>query len=168
MFWAIATFFLVGERIPSPLHRASCAREMVVPVLAAADLSHSIQDDKPLACDPLRPPGWYLLFCTAKLGWWGWQSLRLLSPLAKVCTGHAAFGLRWSSLDSVERIYGFTPGAASLIESQRPLAYRPSSAANTSLVMVEDLNLKYAPDLPSVLQVVSFELKAGERVRLVG
>jgi ABC-type multidrug transport system fused ATPase/permease subunit len=34
--------------------------------------------------------------------------------------------------------------------------------------MVEALTVKYAPDLPSVLQDVSFELKAGERVGLVG
>jgi hypothetical protein len=40
-----------------------------------------------------------VLFCTATLRWRGWQS-QLPSPLAKVRTGHAAFGLRWSSLSS--------------------------------------------------------------------
>jgi ABC-type multidrug transport system fused ATPase/permease subunit len=55
-----------------------------------------------------------------------------------------------------------------IIESRRPPAYWPSSAENSSLVVVEDLHLKYAPDLPAVLQNVSFELKAGERVGLVG
>ncbi|KAJ7303772.1 hypothetical protein DFH08DRAFT_793782 [Mycena albidolilacea] len=74
-------------------------------------------------------------------------------------------------LNSVERIIEYTDlpqEPPAIIESQRPPAYWPSSAANTSLVVVEDLNLKYAPDLPSVLQGVSFELKAGERVGLVG
>jgi ABC-type multidrug transport system fused ATPase/permease subunit len=71
----------------------------------------------------------------------------------------------------VERIIEYTDlpqEPPAIIESQRPPAYWPSSAANTSLVVVEDLTVKYAPDLPSVLQDVSFELKAGERVGLVG
>jgi ABC-type multidrug transport system fused ATPase/permease subunit len=55
-----------------------------------------------------------------------------------------------------------------IIESHRPPAYWPSSAKNSSLVVVEDLNIKYAPELPSVLQNISFELKAGERIGLVG
>ncbi|KAJ7843057.1 hypothetical protein B0H14DRAFT_2359165 [Mycena olivaceomarginata] len=74
-------------------------------------------------------------------------------------------------LNSVERIIEYTDlpqEPPAIIESQRPPAYWPSSAANTSLVVVEDLTVKYAPDLPSVLQDVSFELKAGERVGLVG
>lgn len=55
-----------------------------------------------------------------------------------------------------------------IIESHRPPAYWPSGSENSSLVVVEDLAVKYAPDLPLVLQNVSFELKAGERVGLVG
>ena len=34
--------------------------------------------------------------------------------------------------------------------------------------MVEDLVIKYAPELPAVLKNVSFSLKAGERVGLLG
>ncbi|KAJ7717556.1 P-loop containing nucleoside triphosphate hydrolase protein [Mycena metata] len=45
---------------------------------------------------------------------------------------------------------------------------RIADAENSSLVVVEDLVIKYAPDLPAVLHDVSFELKAGERVGLVG
>ncbi|KAJ7145739.1 multidrug resistance-associated ABC transporter [Mycena epipterygia] len=74
-------------------------------------------------------------------------------------------------LNSVERIVEYLDlpqEPPAIIESQRPPAYWPSSARNSSLVVVEDLNIKYAPDLPSVLQNVSFELKAGERVGLVG
>ncbi|KAJ7751710.1 hypothetical protein B0H16DRAFT_824510 [Mycena metata] len=74
-------------------------------------------------------------------------------------------------LNSVERIVEYTelpqepPG---IIESHRPPAYWPSSAENSSLVVVQDLHLRYAPELPAVLHGVSFELKAGERVGLVG
>ncbi|KAJ7045901.1 hypothetical protein C8F04DRAFT_452844 [Mycena alexandri] len=75
-------------------------------------------------------------------------------------------------LNSVERVVEFTDQPPqeppAIIESQRPPAYWPSSTENSSLVVVEDLHLKYAPDLPAVLQNVSFELKAAERIGLVG
>ncbi|KAG6882418.1 hypothetical protein C0995_014752, partial [Termitomyces sp. Mi166 len=48
-----------------------------------------------------------------------------------------------------------------IIESNRSPAYWPSSSNNDSLV-VEDLEIKYAPDLPAVLPNVSSTLKAGE------
>ncbi|KAJ7662919.1 multidrug resistance-associated ABC transporter [Mycena rosella] len=74
-------------------------------------------------------------------------------------------------LNAVERITEYMDlpqEPPAIIESQRPPAYWPSSAKNNSLVVVEDLSIKYAPDLPSVLQNVSLELKSGERVGLVG
>ncbi len=36
------------------------------------------------------------------------------------------------------------------------------------MLVVEDLTVKYAPDLPAVLNKVSFSLKANERVGLLG
>lgn len=36
------------------------------------------------------------------------------------------------------------------------------------MISVENLVIKYAPDLPAVLDDVSFTLKAGERVGLLG
>jgi ABC-type multidrug transport system fused ATPase/permease subunit len=55
-----------------------------------------------------------------------------------------------------------------IIESNRVPAYWPSSSNNSSLIVVENLEIKYAPDLPAVLQNISFSLKAGERVGLLG
>ena len=55
-----------------------------------------------------------------------------------------------------------------IIESNRVPAHWPSSSNNDSLINVEDLEIKYAPDLPAVLHNVSFTLKAGERVGLLG
>ncbi|KAJ7062906.1 hypothetical protein C8F01DRAFT_986153 [Mycena amicta] len=75
------------------------------------------------------------------------------------------------NLNSVERITEYLDlpqEPPAVIESNRPPAYWPSSSANDSLVVVEDLHLKYAPDLPAVLHGISFKLKAGERVGLVG
>ena len=55
-----------------------------------------------------------------------------------------------------------------VIESNRVPAFWPSSSGNESLVVVENLEVKYAPELPVVLSDVSFTLKAGERVGLLG
>ncbi|KAJ7124701.1 P-loop containing nucleoside triphosphate hydrolase protein [Mycena filopes] len=55
-----------------------------------------------------------------------------------------------------------------IIDSHRPPAYWPSSSKNDALVRVEDLVVKYALELPAVLQGISFTLKAGERVGLIG
>ena len=57
-----------------------------------------------------------------------------------------------------------------IIESNRPPAYWPSSTSRNSeaLLSVNDLVVKYAPELPSVLRGLSFKLKAKERVGLLG
>ena len=55
-----------------------------------------------------------------------------------------------------------------MIESHRVPAYWPSNANKDSLLVAENLVIKYAPDLPAVLHDVSFTLKAGERVGLLG
>lgn len=55
-----------------------------------------------------------------------------------------------------------------IIESNRPPAYWPSSSTKDSLIRVEELVIKYAPELPAVLHGVSFSLKARERIGLLG
>ena len=55
-----------------------------------------------------------------------------------------------------------------MIESHRVPAYWPSNSKNDALLVAENLIVKYAPDLPAVLHDVSFTLKAGERVGLLG
>ncbi|KAF8887923.1 multidrug resistance-associated ABC transporter [Gymnopilus junonius] len=74
-------------------------------------------------------------------------------------------------LNSVERIVEYLDlpqEPPAVIESKRVPAYWPSNSNNDSLIVVEDLEIKYAPDLPAVLHNVSFTLKAGERVGLLG
>ncbi|KAJ6563543.1 hypothetical protein B0H10DRAFT_2169170 [Mycena sp. CBHHK59/15] len=73
-------------------------------------------------------------------------------------------------LNCVERIVEYLnlpqePPAT--IESRRPPAYWPSSSKSDALVRVENVVVKYAPDLPPVLRGISFSLKASERVGLV-
>ncbi|TCD65581.1 hypothetical protein EIP91_002465 [Steccherinum ochraceum] len=105
--------------------------------------------------------------------------------LAGVCissamsfTTHMYWACRfWTNLEldlnSVERVVEYLdlPQAPpTIIESSRPPAYWPSSTGpnSDSLISVEDLNIKYSPELPSILRGISFKLKARERVGLVG
>ncbi|KAJ6452441.1 hypothetical protein C8R45DRAFT_1040659 [Mycena sanguinolenta] len=74
-------------------------------------------------------------------------------------------------LNSVERVVEYLKlpqEPPAVIESNRPPAYWPSSARNDSLLSVEDLVVKYSPELPPVLHGISLNLKAGERVGLIG
>lgn len=73
-------------------------------------------------------------------------------------------------LNSVERVVEYLDlpqEPPAVIESNRVPAYWPSSNA-THLVSVEDLVIRYAPELPPVLHGVSFSLKPNERVGLLG
>ncbi|KAJ7459957.1 hypothetical protein FB451DRAFT_1272196 [Mycena latifolia] len=74
-------------------------------------------------------------------------------------------------LNCVERIveyFDIPQEPPAIVESYRPPAYWPSSSRSDALIEVEDVVVKYAPELPPVLRGVSFSLKAGERVGLVG
>ncbi|KAJ3842758.1 hypothetical protein EV361DRAFT_888642 [Lentinula raphanica] len=105
------------------------------------------------------------------------------SGLAGICITSAlsfTMSVYWScrvwttlelDLNSVERIVEYLDLPQEppvIIESNRPPAYWPSCAQDQPLVSVENLSVKYAPDLPAVIQDVSFSLKAGERVGLLG
>lgn len=74
-------------------------------------------------------------------------------------------------LNSVERVIEYLElpqEPPSIIESNRPPAYWPSSSNDKDMLVVEDLVIRYAPDLPAVLHGVSFALKGKERVGLLG
>ncbi|KAH7904349.1 ABC transporter type 1, transmembrane domain-containing protein [Hygrophoropsis aurantiaca] len=74
-------------------------------------------------------------------------------------------------LNSVERVVEYLDlpqEPPAIIESSRPPAYWPSSSSGNSLIEVEDLVIKYAPELPPVLHNVSFKLNAKERIGLLG
>ncbi|KAF8345519.1 multidrug resistance-associated ABC transporter [Amanita rubescens] len=74
-------------------------------------------------------------------------------------------------LNSVERVVEYLDLPQEppvVIESNRVPAYWPSLSNHDALISVENLTVKYAPDLPAVLHDVSFTLKGGERVGLLG
>uniref|UniRef100_D8Q0Y8 Multidrug resistance-associated ABC transporter n=1 Tax=Schizophyllum commune (strain H4-8 / FGSC 9210) TaxID=578458 RepID=D8Q0Y8_SCHCM len=80
----------------------------------------------------------------------------------------------WTSLEldlnSVERVVEYLDlpqEPPAIIEDHRPPAYWPSNNSE-SLVSVEDLSIRYSPELPAVIQNISFNLRGGERVGLLG
>lgn len=73
-----------------------------------------------------------------------------------------------SSVERVAEYLDLPQEPPAIIESNRPPAYWPSSTSLNPLISVEDLVVKYAPELPAVLKNVSFELGARERIGLLG
>ncbi|TFK50262.1 P-loop containing nucleoside triphosphate hydrolase protein [Heliocybe sulcata] len=76
-------------------------------------------------------------------------------------------------LNSVERLVEYLDlpqEPPAVVQSSRPPAYWPSTSASGAGIMlsIEDLTIKYAPELPPVLHGISLQLKPGERVGLVG
>ncbi|KAG8687868.1 hypothetical protein FRC08_011730 [Ceratobasidium sp. 394] len=73
-------------------------------------------------------------------------------------------------LNSVERVVEYLdlPQESNGKEDQKPPASWPSSVANDSLIAVENLVVRYAPELDPVLHGVSFKLRAREKVGLLG
>ncbi|KAF7329698.1 hypothetical protein MKEN_00233000 [Mycena kentingensis (nom. inval.)] len=74
-------------------------------------------------------------------------------------------------LNAVERVVEYLDlpqEPPAIIASHRPPAYWPSTSANDALLVAENLSVKYADGLPAVIQDVSFSLKAGERVGILG
>ncbi|KAG6887018.1 hypothetical protein C0995_002341, partial [Termitomyces sp. Mi166 len=78
------------------------------------------------------------------------------------CRFWTALELDLNSIEHVAEYLDLPQESPAIIESNRSPAYWPSSSNNDSLVVVEDLKIKYAPDLPAILQNVSSTLKAGE------
>jgi ABC-type multidrug transport system fused ATPase/permease subunit len=82
----------------------------------------------------------------------------------------------WGQLEmdfnAVERVQEYLQvpqEPASTIANKKPPAYWPSTGGGggDGFLSVRDLEIKYAPDLPSVFKG-SFEVKAGEKIGLIG
>lgn len=109
-------------------------------------------------------------------GWAGWAALCITSAMA--FTNNIYWACRfWTQLEldfnSVERVVEYLElpqEPPAVIENSRPPAHWPSSTGpnSDSLLVVQDLEVRYAPDLPAVLHDISFNLKATERVGLLG
>ncbi|KAF8060200.1 multidrug resistance-associated ABC transporter [Lyophyllum atratum] len=96
------------------------------------------------------------------------SAMAFTSSVYWACRFWTALELDLNSVERVVEYLDLPQEPPAVIESHRPPAYWPSSSDNNALVAVENLVIKYAPDLPAVLQDVSFTLKARERVGLLG
>lgn len=81
----------------------------------------------------------------------------------------------WGSLEqdfnSVERANEYLnlpKEPPAVIETHRPPAYWPSNSNKTNFLCVENLSIKYSPELPNVLHDLNFTIRAKERIGVVG
>jgi ABC-type multidrug transport system fused ATPase/permease subunit len=77
----------------------------------------------------------------------------------------AQLELDFNSVERVVEYLDVPQEAPAIIERHRPPAYWPSTSGH---VIVENLTIRYAPDLPPALNRVSFEIKSFEKVGVVG
>ncbi|KAG0363974.1 hypothetical protein BG005_000006 [Podila minutissima] len=100
----------------------------------------------------------------------GWAALSLSYSL--MFTGTIVWLIRIyatneMNLNSVERVAEYMnldEEPPAIIEGSRPPAHWPHAGE----IVVKDLVMKYAPDTPAVIKNVSFTIKAGEKVGVVG
>jgi ABC-type multidrug transport system fused ATPase/permease subunit len=75
----------------------------------------------------------------------------------------------FNSVERVQEYLHIPQEPPAIIPSSRPPAYWPSSnpASPEGFLSVRDLEIRYAPDLPTVFSG-SFEIRAGEKIGLIG
>ena len=73
----------------------------------------------------------------------------------------------FNSVERVEEYLQLPQEPPAVIANNRPPAYWPSSDSGSEFLSVRDVEIKYAPDLPSVFKG-SFDIKAGEKIGLIG
>ncbi|TDL28100.1 P-loop containing nucleoside triphosphate hydrolase protein [Rickenella mellea] len=77
----------------------------------------------------------------------------------------AQLELDFNSIERVVEYLDVTQEAPPIIDEKRPPAYWPSSDGH---LIVEDLVVRYAPDLPAALDHLSFTVKPCEKIGVVG
>ncbi|KAF9539971.1 hypothetical protein EC957_004821 [Mortierella hygrophila] len=100
----------------------------------------------------------------------GWAALSLTYAL--MFTGTIVWLIRIyaqneMNLNSVERVAEYMnleEEPAAIIEGSRP----PASWPHAGEIVVDHLTMKYAPDAPAVIKDISFRIKAGEKIGVVG
>ncbi|KAL7412017.1 hypothetical protein BDY24DRAFT_117838 [Mrakia frigida] len=85
-----------------------------------------------------------------------------------ICRNLNQLELAFNAVERIDEYLYLDQEPPYVIESNRPPAFWPSSTSGQPIISVRDLEMKYAPDLPSVLHGVSFDIKAGEKIGLIG
>ncbi|OCF31742.1 ATP-binding cassette transporter [Kwoniella heveanensis BCC8398] len=73
----------------------------------------------------------------------------------------------FNSVERVQEYLSLPQEPPAVIPNNRPPAYWPSNNGSSDFLSVRDLEIKYAPDLPTVFKG-SFDIKAGEKIGLIG
>ncbi|KAL5520973.1 hypothetical protein ACEPAG_8895 [Sanghuangporus baumii] len=128
----------------------------------------------------------FVVFCTTIFalsssqvthpGWAGWAGLCITTAMQSthnvywICRSWTQLELDLNSVERVVEYFNLPQEPPGVIENSRPPAHWPSSSGpnEDKLVEVKELVMRYASDLPSVLDQVSFTLRARERVGLLG
>ncbi|KAF7307138.1 P-loop containing nucleoside triphosphate hydrolase protein [Mycena indigotica] len=77
----------------------------------------------------------------------------------------AQLELDFNSVERVIEYLDIPQEAPAVVKESRPPAYWPSSSGS---LVVENLEVRYAPDLPSVLRQLSFTIRPSEKIGVVG
>ncbi|GAA5998451.1 uncharacterized protein JCM10292_002702 [Rhodotorula paludigena] len=95
------------------------------------------------------------------------SSQGVIQALDFLCTAYSRLVLAMNSLERITEYLDLPqePAGGVIPPATWPCA---SAEANLPLLEVRDLVVRYAPELPPVLHGVSFELRAGERLGIVG
>jgi len=73
----------------------------------------------------------------------------------------------FNSVERVEEYLQVPQEPPSTIKGHRPPAYWPSSDERSDFLSVRELEIKYAPELPTVFKG-SFDVRSGEKIGLIG
>lgn len=73
----------------------------------------------------------------------------------------------FNAVERVQEYLEIPQEPPSTIPGRQPPAYWPSTDSGEHFLRAEDLEIKYAPDLPTVFKG-SFDIKAGEKIGLIG
>ncbi|SCZ87687.1 BZ3500_MvSof-1268-A1-R1_Chr2-2g05153 [Microbotryum saponariae] len=92
-------------------------------------------------------------------------SQAIIGTLDGLCNTYARLVL---SMNSLERIVEYLSLPQEPEDGISAPAAWPSAATKGLLIEVQDLTIKYAPELPATLKGVSFSVMPGERVAIVG
>ncbi|GAA5926884.1 uncharacterized protein JCM15063_000395 [Sporobolomyces koalae] len=93
------------------------------------------------------------------------SSQSVITSLAYLCS---AYGRLVLDVNALERVTEYLEVPQEPVGGIVPPAVWPSSNCAGSLIRVENLAMSYGPKLPPVLQHISFEIRAGERIGIVG
>ncbi|KAF9947554.1 hypothetical protein BGZ72_010475 [Mortierella alpina] len=101
-------------------------------------------------------PGWAAMSLT--------YSLMFTGTIVWLIRNYATNEMNLNSVERVAEYMNLEEEPPAIIEGSRP----PASWPHAGEIVVDHLTMKYAPDAPSVIKDVSFRIKAGEKIGVVG